>query len=76
MVAAKYDVPGWTFLDDEGTFRLENADQTGYLYLPLVNGAGLMASMTPSLGRGCADTQALLELAAQPALRIEVELGE
>lgn len=37
------------FLDPESTFRLENADQTSYLYFPLVNEAGMMSAITPTL---------------------------
>ncbi len=37
----------WTFVDDWGTFRLNNPQTTSYLYFPLVNEAGLMASITP-----------------------------
>ena len=40
---------GWRFIDPQGTFELEDPDQTNYLYFPLVNEAGLMASITPGL---------------------------
>lgn len=39
----------WHFVDTNGTFRLENADQTSYLYFPLVNEAGMMSAITPTL---------------------------
>lgn len=41
--------PTWIFTDDAGTFRLEAPQQTSYLYFPLVNAAGLMSSITPTL---------------------------
>ena len=31
----------WQFVDEDGTFQLENAVKTSYLYFPLVNEAGL-----------------------------------
>ncbi|MBI5959934.1 MAG: cellobiose phosphorylase [Chloroflexi bacterium] len=39
----------WRFVDDTGTFVLENPQQTSYLYFPLVNEAGLMSCITPLL---------------------------
>ena len=39
----------WQFIDDEGTFRLENPHHTSYLYFPLVNEAGMMSAITPTL---------------------------
>jgi len=39
----------WQFIDDEGTFRLENPQHTSYLYFPLVNEAGMMSAITPTL---------------------------
>ncbi len=39
----------WTFIDDAATFRLEQPQQTSYLYFPLVNGAGMMSCITPTL---------------------------
>jgi cellobiose phosphorylase len=38
----------WYFTDAEGTFRIENPHHTSYLYFPLVNEAGMMASLTPT----------------------------
>ena len=40
---------GWQFIDENGTFRLENPGHTSYLYFPLVNEAGMMAVVTPDL---------------------------
>jgi cellobiose phosphorylase len=39
----------WKFVDASGTFRLENPQNTSYLYFPLVNEAGMMSVVTPSL---------------------------
>jgi len=39
----------WHFIDDTGAFRLENPQQTSSLYFPLVNAAGLMSCITPTL---------------------------
>jgi len=45
----KTDVTGWRFIDDEGTFALEDPHKTNYLYLPLVNEAGIVSVVTPLL---------------------------
>lgn len=42
-------VQGWRFVDDAGTFALENPHQTSYLYFPLVNEAGMVSVVTPLL---------------------------
>lgn len=39
----------WQFIDGNGTFRLEKADQYSYLYFPLVNESGMMSAITPTL---------------------------
>jgi cellobiose phosphorylase len=39
----------WQFIDAEATFRLENPQHSSYLYFPLVNEAGLMSAITPTL---------------------------
>jgi cellobiose phosphorylase len=39
----------WQFIDEQGTFRLENPHHTSYLYFPLVNEAGMMSAITPTL---------------------------
>ncbi len=39
----------WHFIDEEGTFRLENPNHSSYLYFPLVNEAGMMSAITPTL---------------------------
>ncbi|HZU86690.1 MAG TPA: cellobiose phosphorylase [Anaerolineaceae bacterium] len=41
---------GWIFMDAQGSFRLPEADRASYLYFPLVNEAGMYASITPTLG--------------------------
>jgi cellobiose phosphorylase len=42
-------ITGWEFIDKQGTFRLPNPHRTSYLYFPLVNEAGMMSSVTPTL---------------------------
>jgi cellobiose phosphorylase len=42
-------VPGWEFVDDDGTFVLDSPHWTSTLYLPLVNEAGMMSAITPTL---------------------------
>ncbi len=39
----------WKFIDSEGTFELPNPQHTSYLYFPLVNEAGMMSAVTPTL---------------------------
>ncbi len=41
---------GWYFTGNDGTFVLENSDISSYLYFPLANDAGMMSSITPTLG--------------------------
>jgi cellobiose phosphorylase len=41
---------GWSFTDREGSFVLENAHKTSYLYFPLSNESGMMSSISPLLG--------------------------
>lgn len=41
---------GYQYLDENGTFSLKDPELTGYLYFPLANEKGVMASVTPSLG--------------------------
>lgn len=40
---------GWQYLDERGTFRLQNPQQTSALYFPLVNETGFTAVITPTL---------------------------
>ena len=40
---------GWQFIDDNGTFRLQQPHLTNYLYFPLVNHAGMISVVTPTL---------------------------
>lgn len=37
------------FLNEQGDFLLENADETNYLYFPIGNEGGVMSSITPDL---------------------------
>ena len=39
----------WQFIDKEGTFLIQNPQHTNYLYFPLVNEAGMMSVVTPTL---------------------------
>ena len=40
---------GWELIDTQGTFRLPDPHRNSYLYFPLVNEAGMMSSVTPTL---------------------------
>jgi cellobiose phosphorylase len=40
---------GWTFINNEGEFVIDNPQKTSYLYFPLANEAGMMSSITPTL---------------------------
>lgn len=40
---------GWTFLNEQATFRLCQAADNTYVYFPLVNEAGMMSAITPKL---------------------------
>jgi cellobiose phosphorylase len=42
------DILGWEFIDETGMFRLPNPDMHNYLYMPLVNDAGIFSSITPT----------------------------
>jgi len=42
-------ITGWRFIDDDGTFYLDAPHRTSYLYFPLVNEAGMMSAVTPTL---------------------------
>ena len=39
-----------TFMDNNGTFRLEKAQEYSYLYFPVASGTGLKSAVTPELG--------------------------
>jgi cellobiose phosphorylase len=39
----------WTFIDNDGTFRLSDPQRSSYLYFPLVNEAGMISVITPTL---------------------------
>jgi cellobiose phosphorylase len=39
----------WEFIRPDGAFRLEDPQRTNYLYLPLVNEAGMISVVTPGL---------------------------
>jgi hypothetical protein len=40
---------GWTFLDQNGKFRLQSPHKASNLYFPLVNEAGMISAVTPLL---------------------------
>ena len=40
----------YTYTDEYGSFRLENPEDTSYLYFPLAGESGLKSSITPTLG--------------------------
>ncbi len=40
----------WSFLNQDGDFTLKNPHLTNYLYFPLANEDGVLASITPTLG--------------------------
>ena len=41
---------GYTYTDKYGSFRLENPENTSFLYFPLAGESGLKSSITPLLG--------------------------
>ena len=41
------------FLDNNGTFHIENPEAVSCLYFPLASETGLKSSITPSLGGDC-----------------------
>ncbi len=47
------NTPSWFFVDATGTFRLHAPQHTSHLYFPLVNEAGMMSSVTPTLHGDC-----------------------
>lgn len=44
---------GYQFLDNKGTFELNNPEKNSYSYFPLANESGCMSSITPSLNGDC-----------------------
>lgn len=40
----------YRYIDNQGTFTLDNPELTSYLYYPIANEAGVMSSVTPTLG--------------------------
>ena len=45
----KDTIGNWQFTGDDGSFLLESPHKTNYLYFPLVNEAGMMSVVTPTL---------------------------
>lgn len=57
------DYKNWKFVDEQGTFKLDNPLDGSYLYLPLVNQAGMMSCVTPTFnGDAKADQNSFLLL--------------
>jgi cellobiose phosphorylase len=53
----------WRFIDEKGTFELDDPQDSSYLFLPLVNQAGMISSVTPTFnGDAKADQNAFLLL--------------
>lgn len=40
----------YSYIDEKGTFRLQDPELTSYLYFPIANESGVMSSVTPLLG--------------------------
>ena len=43
----------YEFVNNKGTFKLNNPENNSYLYFPLANEAGVMSSITPTLNGDC-----------------------
>ena len=41
---------GYEYIDQYGSFRMENPQKYSYLYFPIANDAGMKSSLTPVLG--------------------------
>ena len=41
---------GYEYIDEYGSFRMENPQQYSYLYFPIANDAGMKSALTPVLG--------------------------
>lgn len=50
--------PQYEFLDNKGTFRLEQPENTSYLYFPIVGEQGIKGALLPTLGGDLAGAQA------------------
>lgn len=49
-MAKRREGAGWRFVGNDGTFALKDPQRTSFLYFPLANEVGMMASITPLLG--------------------------
>jgi cellobiose phosphorylase len=57
------EVNNWKFIDGQGSFEFEKAVEGSYLYLPLINQAGMVSSVTPNFnGDAKADQNSFLLL--------------
>jgi cellobiose phosphorylase len=43
----------YKFVDNKGTFKLKDPENSSYMYFPLANEAGVMSSITPTLNGDC-----------------------
>ena len=43
-------IKSYEFLDDKGTFRLEQPENVSYLYFPIAGEQGMKGAVTPRLG--------------------------
>lgn len=47
----------YKFIDNQGTFLLENPEINSYMYFPIANECGVMSSLTPTLNGDCKMSQ-------------------
>lgn len=47
----------YKFIDNQGTFLLENPEMNSYMYFPIANECGVMSSLTPILNGDCKMSQ-------------------
>lgn len=47
----------WKFIGNDGDFSLDNPEMSNYLYFPLMNNAGIMSAITPTLRGDCKTAQ-------------------
>lgn len=47
---SRREIKPYEFLDNRGTFRLENPEEVSYLYFPIAGEQGIKGALTPTLG--------------------------
>ena len=52
---------GYEFIDNKGTFKLEDPDLYSYLYFPVGAASGMMGSLTPEFGGDLKTSQKLMK---------------